>query len=169
MKKVVSGTLAALALGCICTTADIATVEASPATTSAYKWHAMQPPMTPLDTLWQVIDGVEYYNGDTNYPIWDAGTGAFSVADLSSAVITNESDDRYAFAVISFSVSYQNGMYQKYDPPIVSSGETRYFQYDKNTGAFYIGGSYGYRKMSLVRTHRRALELVLDAARQHSN
>lgn len=174
MKKIVSGTLAALAFGGICTAANIASVEAAPSITSFHGVQAIQSSMTPLSTqaLWQVIDGIEYYYGNTNYPIWDSGTGAFSVADLSSAVVTDDTEKTCTAAVIIFSVTYRNGMATTYDPPIVSENHTMYIRVDKKSGTISLKPDYRaeYFTFSFIpATHRRALQLIIDTARQHSN
>lgn len=125
-------------------------------------------PSTASASLIEKIDGIPYYNGDTNYPIWDGGANAFSVADLSSAVVVQETDSVCNVAFIGFLVTFQRSAKEPYTPPLVGESETRYFRVNKQTGDIYVknGPSRWYRVSAPV--SKAALQHIQQAAYDHS-
>lgn len=64
--------------------------------------------LTPLasaeENLFVEQDGMIYYHGDTNYPIWSMGNRVGAVADLSSAYIADDNGKWRLIGFLSFPV-----------------------------------------------------------------
>ena len=86
-------------------------------------------------------DGIVYWNGDRNYPIWDAGNHGGSCIDVSSAVMKVNSKSECLIAVLDYSVNF--------DTDSMASKGVVQFREDKKTGQifFYVEGSkWGWQK-----------------------
>ena len=54
----------------------------------------------------QNIDGLYFWHGDTNYPVYDTGNRFCSALDASSAYIVSDNDEELVIAVSLVSISY---------------------------------------------------------------
>ena len=74
----------------------------------------------------QNIDGLYFWHGDTNYPIYDTGNRFCSALDVSSAYIMADNDEELVIAVSLVSISYGSDEIVDVHPGI--------FREDKHTG-----------------------------------
>lgn len=109
------------------------------------------------------VNGVLYYNGDSNLPIYSAGSGGFCVAERNSAVLVSESEKTAVVDFYGFNVTYQYGVNHPVEPPEESGFRTRRFVYhkDKNEVAL-IEGAY---QCKLPPYALDALKLVYESAK----
>lgn len=56
------------------------------------------------EKVFEEKDGVTYYHGDTNYPVWSVGNRVGAVADLSSAYIVEEDEKWRLIGFLSFPI-----------------------------------------------------------------
>ena len=109
------------------------------------------------------IDDVYIYEGDPNLIIWDSGSHAKSVADVSSAYIMSEGEDYEDFAFLSFSVWWNSSD----GAMTVEPQHTIVFCYKKDTDEYYMPSS----KFGSAVNKRDAgkLEYLRAAAHEHSD
>ena len=110
-----------------------------------------------------VAPGIYSYDGDPNFIIWDAGSHAKSVADVSSAYIMSEGEDYEDFAFLSFSVWWNSSD----GAMTVEPQHTIVFRYKKDTGEYYMPSS----KFGSAVDQRNVgkLEYLRAAAHEHSD
>ena len=99
-------------------------------------------------------DGIVYWNGDRNYPIWDAGNHGGSCIDLSSAVMKVDSRNECLIAVLDYSVNFDNDS-------MAPKGVVQ-FKEDKKTGQLYFlveGSKWGWQKFGFS-SHKEVYYLV---------
>lgn len=58
----------------------------------------------PGERLFETVDGVTYYHGDPNFPVWSEGNRVGAVADLSSAYISDANERWRLVGFLSFPV-----------------------------------------------------------------
>ncbi|WP_294160467.1 hypothetical protein [uncultured Selenomonas sp.] len=111
----------------------------------------------------QTIDGIAYYNGDTNLPTYAYGSGGCSVAELNSAVLVNESKKTAVVDFYGFLVVFSRGWNDPVDPAEESNFATRRLIYHKDTGKAEVimGGKYTYKMIS---NEVRVGRMLYDAA-----
>lgn len=110
-----------------------------------------------------VAPGIYSYYGDPNFIIWDAGSHAKSVADVSSAYIMSEGEDYEDFAFLSFSVWWNSSD----GTMTVEPQHTIVFRYKKDTGEYYMPSS----KFGSAVDQRNVgkLEYLRAAAHEHND
>lgn len=89
----------------------------------------------------RAADGIVYWNGDTNYLIWDSGNHGGSCVDLSSAVMKIDNQSECLIAVLDYSVNY--------DKDTMSSKGVVQFREDKRKGKLYFkveGSKWGWQQ-----------------------
>ena len=110
-----------------------------------------------------VAPGIYSYDGDPNFIVWDSGSHAKSVADVSSAYIMSEGEDYEDFAFLSFTCwrSSSDGTMT------VEPQDTIVFRYKKDTDEYYMPSS----KFGSAVNKRDAgkLEYLRAAAHEHSD
>lgn len=88
-------------------------------------------------------DGIYYWDGDMNYPIWDSGNHGGSCIDLSSAVLKTDNTSECRIEALDFYVNYDTDR-------ITSSGIVQ-FREDKENGQLYFkteNSKWGWQKFS---------------------
>ena len=108
-----------------------------------------------------VAPGIYSYYGDPNFIIWDAGSHAKSVADVSSAYIMSEGEDYEDFAFLSFSVWWNSSA----GAMTVEPQHTVVFRYKKDTDEYYMPSS----KFGSAVNKRDAGKLEYLRAAAHAN
>lgn len=81
----------------------------------------------------EVVDGVAYYKGDLNLPVFSPGTGGFSVAEVNSSVLVNDSEKTAVVDFYGFMVEYRRGWNEPVDPPREFSFAVRRLVYHKDS------------------------------------
>ncbi len=109
-----------------------------------------------------VAPGIYSYDGDPNFIVWDAGSHAKSVADVSSAYIMSEGEDYEDFAFLSFTVWWSS----ENNEMIVEPQNTIVFRYKKDTGEYYMPLS---KFNSVVEREIEELDYLRAAAHEHSD
>ena len=79
---------------------------------------------------WQEIDGILFWHGDMNYPIYDSGNKFCNGLDLSSAYVANDDANELIIKVASVNFSFA-------DDAAVDYGKAS-FKEDKRTGKAYL-------------------------------
>ena len=110
-----------------------------------------------------VAPGIYSYDGDPNFIVWDAGSHAKSVADVSSAYIMSEGEDYEDFAFLSFTCWWSSSD----GTMTVEPQDTIVFRYKKDTDEYYMPSS----KFGSAVNKRDAgkLEYLRAAAHEHSD
>ena len=86
-------------------------------------------------------DGISYWDGDMNYPIWDSGSHGGSCIDLSSAVLKTDNASECRIEMLDFSVNY--------DTDSISPIGIVQFREDKGSGRIYFkteNSKWGWQK-----------------------
>ena len=76
------------------------------------------------------IDGIYFWHGDMNYPIYDSGNKFCTGLDLSSAYVVNDDADELIISVTSIRFSYL-------DDAAIDYGNAT-FKEDRRTGKAYL-------------------------------
>ena len=79
---------------------------------------------------WQEIDGILFWHGDMNYPIYDSGNKFCNGLDLSSAYVANDDANERIIKVANVNFSFA-------DDAAVDYGKAS-FKEDKRTGKAYL-------------------------------
>ena len=79
---------------------------------------------------WQEIDGILFWHGDMNYPIYDSGNKFCNGLDLSSAYVAMDNEDELIISVANVNFSFA-------DDAAVDYGKAA-FKEDKRTGKAYL-------------------------------
>ena len=79
---------------------------------------------------WQEIDGILFWHGDMNYPVYDSGNRFCNALDLSSAYVANDDENELVIEVTSVTFSFA-------DDAAVDSGIAT-FKEDRRTGKAYL-------------------------------
>ena len=110
-----------------------------------------------------VAPGIYSYDGDPNFIVWDSGSHAKSVADVSSAYIMSEGEDYEDFAFLSFAVVLDS----RTGEMTVEPQHTVVCRYEKDTDEYYMPSS----KFGSAVNKRDAgkLEYLRAAAHEHSD
>jgi len=110
-----------------------------------------------------VAPGIYSYDGDPNFIVWDSGSHAKSVADVSSAYIMSEGEDYEDFAFLSFTCWWSSSD----GTMTVEPQDTIVFRYKKDTDEYYMPPS----KFGSAVNKRDAgkLEYLRAAAHEHSD
>ena len=110
-----------------------------------------------------VAPGIYSYDGDPNFIVWDSGSHAKSVADVSSAYIMSEGEDYEDFAFLSFTVWWSSSD----GTMTVEPQDTIVFRYKKDTDEYYMPSS----KFGSAVDQRNVgkLEYLRAAAHEHSD
>lgn len=108
-----------------------------------------------------VAPGIYSYDGDPNFIVWDSGSHAKSVADVSSAYIMSEGEDYEDFAFLSFSVWWNSSD----GAMTVEPQHTIVFRYKKDTDEYYMPQS----KFQSVVERRNTNKLDYLRAAAHAN
>ena len=109
-----------------------------------------------------VAPGIYSYDGDPNFIVWDSGSHAKSVADVSSAYIMSEGEDYEDFAFLSFAVVWDSRIGEM----TVEPQHTVVFRYKKDTGEYYMPQS---KFQSVVRGNTNKLDYLRAAAHENSD
>ena len=108
-----------------------------------------------------VAPGIYSYDGDPNFIVWDSGSHAKSVADVSSACIVSEGEDYEDFAFLSFAC-WWSGIDGEMT---VEPQHTIVFRYEKDTDEYYMPLS----KFQSVERRDNKLDYLRAAAHEHSD
>ena len=108
-----------------------------------------------------VAPGIYSYDGDPNFIVWDSGSHAKSVADVSSAYIMSAGEDYEDFAFLSFSVWWNSSD----GAMTVEPQHTIVFRYKKDTDEYYMPQS----KFQSVVERRNTDKLDYLRAAAHAN
>ena len=108
-----------------------------------------------------VAPGIYSYDGDPNFIVWDSGSHAKSVADVSSAYIMSEGEDYEDFAFLSFAVVWDS----RTGEITVEPQHTIVFRYKKDTDEYYMPSS----KFGSAVNKRDAGKLEYLRAAAHAN
>lgn len=86
-------------------------------------------------------DGITYWNGDTNYPIWNSGSHFGSCVDMSSAVLKINDNSECVIALLDYSVGYEHDS--------MEPAGTVLFRENKMNGQIYsriVGSKWGWQR-----------------------
>ena len=108
-----------------------------------------------------VAPGIYSYDGDPNFIVWDSGSHAKSVADVSSAYIMSEGEDYEDFAFLSFTCWWSSSD----GTMTVEPQHTVVFRYKKDTDEYYMPSS----KFGSAVNKRDAGKLEYLRAAAHAN
>ena len=108
-----------------------------------------------------VAPGIYSYDGDPNFIVWDSGSHAKSVADVSSAYIMSEGEDYEDFAFLSFTCWWSSSD----GAMTVEPQHTIVFRYKKDTDEYYMPSS----KFGSAVNKRDAGKLEYLRAAAHAN
>ena len=108
-----------------------------------------------------VAPGIYSYDGDPNFIVWDSGSHAKSVADVSSAYIMSEGEDYEDFAFLSFTCWWSSSD----GTMTVEPQDTIVFRYKKDTDEYYMPSS----KFGSAVNKRDAGKLEYLRAAAHAN
>ena len=109
-----------------------------------------------------VAPGIYSYDGDPNFIVWDSGSHAKSVADVSSAYIMSEGEDYEDFAFLSFAVVWDSRIGEM----TVEPQHTVVFRYKKDTDEYYMPLS---KFQSVERRNTNKLDYLRAAAHENSD
>ena len=87
-----------------------------------------------LCLLPQTCFALMYANADANYPIWNTGNRGGSALDLSSCVITEDSESKRVICAINYRLTYTEGDGRTYENGSLEPNGYVYFTEDKLSG-----------------------------------
>ena len=121
------------------------------------------PSCEAREALTQKIEGVVYYKGDTNLPTYSHGSGGFSVMELDSAVLVNESKKTAVVDFYGFAILFNRGWNDPVDPPEEYGFNTHRLIYHKDTGKseVVLDGRYTYK---MIEGETKAGKLLYEHA-----
>ena len=117
-------------------------------------------------------DGIIYYCGDQNYPLWSMGTRVAAVADLSSAYIADENEKWRLIGFLSFPLVLNKNDYLNGAIALEEKIHECWFWQKNKTGEvfFYRDGRVGNKVEGMA--FRRELcvyHMLLEAAELHAS
>ena len=116
------------------------------------------------------IDGVAYYHGDPNYPVWSMGKRVGAVADLSSAYIVEEDEKWRLLGFLSFPVVMREKGGIKEAIPLEEEWRECWFWQKLKTGEFffYRDGRAGNKVEGNAFAYELTVyQMLLDAAEEN--
>lgn len=90
------------------------------------------------EKVFEEKEGVAYYHGDPNYPVWSMGNRVGAVADLSSAYIVDENDKWRVFGFLSFPFVLQEHGGMEAAIPLEEELRECWFWQKVKTGEFFF-------------------------------
>ena len=90
------------------------------------------------EQLFTEMDGVTYYHGDPNYPVWSMGNRVGAVADLSSAYIVEENEKWRLIAFLSFPLVFHGSGEINAAIPLEEEWRECWFWQKLRTGEFFF-------------------------------
>ena len=90
------------------------------------------------ENVFEEKDGVTYYHGDANYPIWSMGNRVGAVADLSSAYIVEEDEKWRLIGFLSFPLVLRGQGGMEAAIPLEDEWRECWFWQKVKTGEFFF-------------------------------
>lgn len=86
----------------------------------------------------QTCLAIMYANGDANYPIWNTGNRGGSAFDLSSCVITRDTDSELVICAFNYHLTYTAGDGRTYENGDLEPRGYVNFSEDKRSGTVSV-------------------------------
>ena len=110
----------------------------------------------------QTCLAIMYANGDANFPIWNTGNRGGSAFDLSSCVITQDTESELVICAINYGLTYTGGDGHTYENGTLESRGYVYFAEDKLSGTASVLATTMRQPMKVLPNspEREALDLM---------
>lgn len=119
------------------------------------------------EKVFEEKDGITYYHGDLNYPVWSMGNRVGAVADLSSAYIVEENEKWRLIGFLSFPVVLRGRGENGEAIPLEEEWRECWFWQKLKTGEYFFNrdGYPGNKVEGNAFVHElAAYQMLLDAA-----
>lgn len=135
-------------------------------------WLFMENTAFSEEKMFEEKDGIAYYHGDPNYPVWSMGNRVGAVADLSSAYIVEENEKWRLIGFLSFPVVLQGQGEIENAVSLEDEWRECWFWQKLKTGEFFFNrdGYPGNKVEGNAFVHElAAYQMLLDAAELNIN